>query len=340
VGTPADPGTGASAGAVAVGSADRPRVVVLDPITDVPWDYDLERAVLGPAGVDLVIPSDDDEGEAAARAADVVIVSGLRRLDAPLIRELHRSVGILCYSVGMDKVDAQAAAEAGIPVRNVPGYCTDEVADHALALLLAAWRRVPGLATRAAAYDWAVHADPELAAIRRLRGHTLGVVGAGRIGRQVAERARAFGMRTIAADPFVTDAGPELPVLPLGEVLAGADALVLCAALTSATRWLIGRDELASVRSGLVLVNVARGGLIDERALADALRDGRVAFAALDVRDPEPPRPDADALAGLTNVLQTPHVGGASQEATADLHRMAAEICLEMLAAGGRGADA
>jgi D-3-phosphoglycerate dehydrogenase len=321
-------------------AASRPRVVVLDPIRDVAWDYDLERAVLAPAGVDLVIPADDPAADAEARDADVVIVSGIRRLEAPLIGELRRAVGILCYSVGMDKVDGEAAAAAGIPVRNVPGYCTDEVADQALALLLAAWRRVPGLAARAEAYDWAVHADQDLAAIRRMRGHTLGVVGAGRIGRQVAQRARAFGMRTIAADPFVADAGSELPVLPFDEVLARADAIVLCAALSPRTRGLIGSDALARVRPGLVLVNVARGGLVDEPALATALRDGRVSFAALDVRDPEPPRPDADPLAGLPNVLQTPHVGGASQEATADLHRMAAGICLELLTAAGRVAPA
>jgi D-3-phosphoglycerate dehydrogenase len=327
------PSGGGRPGAVDPG---RPRVVVLDPIREVPWDYDLERTLLEPAGVELVIPADDAEAEEAARRADVVILSGLRRLEAPLIGQLRRAVGILCYSVGMDKVDQEAARAAGIVVRNVPGYCTDDVADHALALLLAAWRRLPGLSARAAAHDWAIHADPDLAALRRMRGRTLGVVGAGRIGRAVAERARGFGMRTIAADPLVLDASPDLPVLPFEDVLAASDALVLCASLTPSTRGLIGREALARVRPGLVLVNVARGGLVDEVALAEALRDGRVAWAALDVRDPEPPRPEADPLRGLPNVLQTPHVGGASQEASADLHRMAAEICLELLATAGR----
>jgi D-3-phosphoglycerate dehydrogenase / 2-oxoglutarate reductase len=317
-------------------SVVRPRVVVLDPIRDVPWDYDLERRVLGPAGVELVVPADDAEGEDAVQSADVVIVTGLRRLEAPLVARLGRAVGIVCYSVGMDAVDGEAAARAGIPVRNVPGYCSDEVADHALTLLLAAWRRLPRLSARAAAHDWAVHADPALAAIRRLRAHTLGVVGAGRIGRGIAARARAFGMRTLAADPLVTDAGPDLPVVPLRELLAQVDALVLAAPLTPDTRGLIGRDALARVRPGLVLVNVARGGLVDEAALAEALADGRVSAAALDVRDPEPPDPARDPLTGHPAVLQTPHVGGSSQEASADLHRMAAEVCLELLAAAGR----
>ncbi|CAN5800869.1 hypothetical protein BH23CHL8_BH23CHL8_30210 [soil metagenome] len=317
----------------------RPQVLVLDPIREVAWDYDRDRAVLAPAGVELVVPQSDAAADEAAPAADVIIVTGFRRLDAEALGRLRRAVGIVCYSVGMDGVDLAAAERLGLAVHNVPGYCTDEVADHALTLLLAAWRRLPRLAARAAAHDWAVHDDPELLAVRRLRGATLGIVGAGRIGRAVAERARAFGLSTLASDPLVSDAGPGLPVLPFHEVLARADALVLCAPLVPATRGLIGREALARVRAGLVLVNVARGGLVDEAALAEALRDGRVAAAALDVRDPEPPDPGHDPLAGLAGVLQTPHVAGSSHEARADLQRMAAEACLELLSAAGRLPD-
>jgi D-3-phosphoglycerate dehydrogenase / 2-oxoglutarate reductase len=314
----------------------RPRVLVLDPIRDVPWDYDVERAVLARAGARLVVPEVEDEVDELARGADAIIVTGLRRLESELIASLDRTVGIVCYSTGMDAVDLPAARAAGLAVRNVPGYCTDEVADHALALLLAAWRRLPRLSARAAAHDWAVHDDPEFRAIRRLRGRTAGILGAGRIGRAVAARARAFGLVTIAADPLVTDAGEGLPVVRIEELLTRADALVLCAPLTPETRGIVGRDALARVRPGLVLVNVARGGLVDEQALAEALRDGRVAAAALDVRDPEPPRPEDDPLADLPGVLQTPHVAGASQEARLDLQRMAAETCLELLAENGR----
>jgi D-3-phosphoglycerate dehydrogenase len=236
----------------------------------------------------------------------------------------------------MDRVDADAASRAGIAVRNVPGYCTDEVADHALALLLAAWRRVPQLAARTREGDWDVHDDADLRAIRRLRGKTLGLVGAGRIGRAVAARARAFGMTTIADDPYVADAGPDLAVVPLATLLERSDALVLCALLTAETRGLIGRDALARVRPGLVLVNVARGGLVDEAALAEAMRDGRVAAAALDVRDPEPPVPGRDPLAGLPGLLVTPHIAASSQEAVRDLHEMAAAISLDLLRGAGR----
>jgi phosphoglycerate dehydrogenase-like enzyme len=312
-------------------------VTFLDPIRDRDWNYEIEAGILRPHGVRLVIPPNDAAADAAIQDSDVVIVSGIRRLEAPLIETLRRAVGILCYSIGMDKVDGAAAAARGIPVRNIPGYCSDEVADHALTLLLAAWRRLIPLSHRTGEGNWNTADDPDLGAIRRLRGSTLGIVGAGRIGRGVARRARGFGLRTIAADPFIepgTD--PELEILPLGEVLAQADALVLCAALTPDNRRMIDHDALALVRPGVVLVNVARGGLVDEAALSEALADGRVGVAALDVRDPEPPQPGSDPLSGFENVILTPHIAASSQEAVEDLHKLAAEISLELLRAGGR----
>lgn len=318
-----------------VGTA--PTVTFHDPIRGRDWNYGIEEQVLGPHGVRLVVPPTDAAADAAIEDADVVIVTGIRRLEADRIATLRRAVGILCYSIGMDKVDGAAAAERGIPVRNVPGYCSDEVADHALTLLLAAWRRLGPLSRRTAEGSWSVAQDPDVGAIHRMRGSTVGIVGAGRIGKGVARRARGFGFRTIASDPFVEPGSdPELEILPLPELLAQADALVLCAALTAENRHMIDAEALARVRPGLVLVNVARGGLVDESALAPALADGRVAVAALDVRDPEPPKPGADPLAGLDNLVLTPHIAASSQEAVLDLHRMAAEISLELLRAGGR----
>jgi D-3-phosphoglycerate dehydrogenase len=248
-------------------------------------------------------------------------------------------VGILCYSIGMDKVDAAAAAKAGIPVRNIPDYCTDEVSDHAIALLMAAERRIQPV-TKAMGTGWKLQDRAALAPIRRIRGQTLGVLGAGRIGRTVARKARGLGFMTIAHDPLVAvTADPDLELVTFDALLARADAIVLCAALTDGSRGVIGREALATVRPGMIVVNVARGGLIDEQALADALRDGRVGYAALDVRDPEPPDPATDPLRDLPNVLQTPHVAATSQEAIEDLHRIAAETIVEMLEAAGRISD-
>jgi D-3-phosphoglycerate dehydrogenase / 2-oxoglutarate reductase len=315
--------------------ATRPRVVVFDPIPG-GWSFASDAEVLGGRSVDLVVPPDEAAADAAIRTADAIIVTGVRRLDAARIKTLERCVGILCYSIGMDKVDGPAAAAAGIPVRNVPDYCTDEVSDHALTLLLAAQRRLLPIANATAAGEWPLRDRGQLAAIRRLRGQTLGIAGAGRTGSLVARKARGFGFRTIAHDPFVTDPGdPDLELVRFDELLQRADAIVICAALTPGAPPLISRDALQQVRPGLILVNVARGGHIDENALAEALQDGRVAVAALDVRATEPPS-QPDPLAGLANVIQTPHVAASSREAAEDLHRLAAQYVLGLLEDAGR----
>ncbi len=322
--------------AIATVAGLRPRVVIHDPIPG-GWSWASETEILAQRGVDLVVPTDGAAATEAIRTADAVIVTGMDRLDARRVASLERCIGILCYSIGMDKVDGAAAAARNIPVRNVPDYCTDEVSDHALALLLAAQRRLLPLATATAAGGWPAGDRAITGSIRRMRGQTLGVIGAGRIGRLVARKARAFGFRTIAHDPFIAASGdPELALVERDLLLATSDAIVLCAAYTPGTPPLISAQTLDLVRPGLILVNVARGGLIDEFALADALLDGRVAVAALDVRVTEPTDRADDPLAGLRNVILTPHVAATSRDATDDLHRLAAESILELLEAGGR----
>lgn len=313
----------------------RPRVVVFDPIPG-DWSFESDAAILGARGVELVVPADEVAADEAIRTADAVIVTGVRRLDAGRVAGLQDCAGILCYSIGMDKVDGPTAASAGIPVRNVPDYCTDEVADHGVTLLLAAQRRLLPLAIATAAGEWPVRDRSLLGEVQRLRGQTLGIAGAGRIGRSIARKARAFGFRTIAHDPFLTDAGdPDLDLVGLDALLAESDSIVLCAAFTPGSPPLISRETLTHVKRGLILVNVARGGHIDEVALAEALRDGRVAVAALDVRVTEPPD-EADPLRGLPNVILTPHIAATSQQASEDLHRLAATYVLEMLEDAGR----
>jgi D-3-phosphoglycerate dehydrogenase len=317
-------------------SGGRPTVVVFDPVPGIST-WGPETAILGSRGVELIVPDDAAEADEAIRTADAVIVTGYGRLDATHVASLERCVGVLCYSIGMDKVDGPAAQAAGIPVRNVPDYCTDEVSDHAMALLLAAQRRILPFATATAAGGWPNNEVAITGSIRRLRGQTLGIAGAGRIGRLVAAKARAFGFQTIAHDPFITAAvDPDLPLMDRDEFFATADAIVVCAAYTPGAPPLISRDALAGVKPGLILVNVARGGHVDERALAEALRDGRVAAAALDVRETEPPDLADDPLSRLPNVILTPHVAGTSREAVEDLHRLAAEYILDLLETGGR----
>jgi len=314
-----------------------PSVLVYDPYPDEEWAASL-RAVIG-ADIDVVIPWEPEAADAALPLADVVIATGRRRLGPAEIARMERATGVVCFSIGMDQVDADAAAAAGIAVTNIPDYCTDDVADHAMALLLAAQRRLVPLATETAAGTWTGHRAVDVAALRRVGGRTLGLVGFGRIGRAVAERARAFGLRIVAYDPGQeTSPVPYAELVSLDALAERADAVVLCAALTPASRGVIGADFLARVRPGLVLVNVARGGLVDEAALLAALDDGRVAVAALDVRAVEPPDPADDRLAGRPDVLVTPHAAGSSVEAFDDLLVKTAAVVRRLLATERAGA--
>jgi D-3-phosphoglycerate dehydrogenase len=311
-----------------------PTVLVYDPITTVEWTYEPERELLSEAGVRLTVPTTSRATDDELFDADVVIVSD--PFPAELTLRLTHCAGLICYSVGMDAVDADAARAAGVPVTNVAGYCTEEVSDHALALLLALQRRIVPFATAAANGEWEVYRSDDFRSVRRLRGQRLGIVGLGRIGSRVAAKAAAFGMTVAAYDPYL-DSSPlaDVTLLQLGELLRTSDAVVLCSSLTESSRRIIDAERLASMPAGAVLVNVARGSLVDEEALAAALRSGHLGGAALDVRAQEPPAAD-DPLRALPNVVLTQHIGATSRESHADLHRLAAERALELLARAGR----
>jgi phosphoglycerate dehydrogenase-like enzyme len=313
-----------------------PQVLLFDPITWIhDWSYEEERTALAALGVDLVIPPDREARDRDLAEADVVVVSSIDRLTATHVERLQRCVGILCYSAGMDAVDLEAAGRANIAVTNIRAGTVD-VADHAMTLLLAAWRRLPAMISEARAGIWDLEQHPEFRAIPRLDGSTLGILGAGPIGRAVAARARAFGLRTIATYRRPEGAEPDLPHVPLDRLVAESGALVLTASLNPSTRGIVDRRLLAGARPGLILVNVGRGALVVERDLADALDAGIVAVAALDVRDPEPPDPDDDVLTGRPDVIQTPHSAGVSAEALSSLHRLAAVEIEGLLRQGGR----
>lgn len=312
-----------------------PNVLIWDPIRDIEWSYRREADLLRADGVELVIPATDTASPEQLEAADVVIVSD--PFPAELLDGLKRCVGIICYSVGMNAVDAGAAAAAGIPVTNVAGYCTDEVADHALALLLALQRHLFPFLVAAQLGDWDVYHGPHFTGIRRLRGQTVGIVGLGRIGSQVAVRCMAFGMRVIAYDPYVETPGAAgVTMVSLDELLGSSDTVIVCGALTATSRGLLDGERIARMRPGALLVNVARGGLVDEAALAAAIRSGAIGGAALDVRAQEPPADDPDPLRGLPTVLLTQHMAATSQEARDDLHVFAARRAVELLTAAGR----
>ena len=314
-----------------------PQVLFFDPITwvDDGWRYDIETAALAPLGVDVVIPDDRAARDRSLATADVVVVSSIDNLTAADIHRLERCVGILCYSAGMDAVDLAAAAEKGIPVTNVRAGTVD-VADHAMALLLSAWRMLPEMTAAVEAHRWEVAEHPRFRSIPRLEGATVGIFGAGAIGRAVADRARAFGITTIATYRRPESATADLPHVPVEQLFAESDAVVLTASLTPSSKGIVNRRLLEGARAGMVLVNVGRGGLIVEGDLVWALDQGIVRAAGLDVRDPEPPDPDSDPLAGRSDVIGTPHLAGMSAAAIAGLPRLAAEAIETLLRQGDR----
>lgn len=314
----------------------RPLVTLFDPLTwSREFSYEVEARILDEAGVDLVVPDDEAQRDSVIARADVLISSGTVPVGREVISRLERCVAIQCYSVGMDAVDGEAARSAGIRVANV-NASTNDVADHTITLLLAMERQLPQMLHATRAGQWDLRELPETRDIRRLEGQTLGIVGAGRIGRAVASRARAFGFSTIAYDVASDSDDPELEMVELEELMSRSDAIAVCAALTSESRHVIGATALKHVKPGAFLVNAARGGLIDEAALLEALQDGRIRMAALDVRDPEPPDPEHDRLSARADVIQTPHMAAMSERTRSDVHHLVGHNVIAMLREAGR----
>lgn len=312
-----------------------PVVVIPAPIDIMDWSYDVEREILGRHGIRLVVPASAEEARAAMPDADVIFTSS--PITADDIATLNSCVGILCYSVGMDYVDSRAAAARGIPVWNCPTSNNEEVSDHAVLLILAAQRRLLPLAIAARDGDWNVYEWPLLGEIHRLSTRTVGIIGLGRIGHLVARKLRGFRLTVIAYDPFITGtADPEVELVALEQLCQRADIVVSCASLTDTSRGLIDARIIAAMKPGVIVVNVSRGGVVVEDALADALESGHVAYAALDVRSPEPPTPEGDRITRLPNVLLTQHIAASSVESIAGLHVEAASQIVAMLRQAGR----
>lgn len=308
-------------------SKDPPRrVVILD---DGYAHYDAEREVLSPLGAELVLRPCRGETEAVRAAiadADAALVRE-SPVDAQAIAATRARV-IVRYGVGHDNIDGAAAAARGIVVSNVPAFGTEEVSDHAIALLLAAARRIAEADRRVRAGGWGVPMDRK---VYRLRGGTLGLVGYGRIGQAVHRKAAALGIaRVLVHDPFLKSVPEGVEPASLDRVAREADAISLHAPATNATHHIVGRAFLAQVKPTAILVNTARGALVDEAALAAALAEGRLLAAGLDVFSPEPLRADSP-LRTLENVVLTDHAAWYSEQAITDLQREAAEEVARVL---------
>jgi D-3-phosphoglycerate dehydrogenase / 2-oxoglutarate reductase len=292
--------------------------------------FDIEAGVLAAAGIELTARkcTTDDDVIALAGDADAVLVVTYPITEAVLARCPKLRV-IVRYGVGVDNVDIAAATARGVMVCNVPDYCIDEVANHTMAMLLALNRRLvqQGNAIRSSQ-------RAPLAPMGRLRGETLGLIGLGRLAQAVAHRARGFGLNVIAYDPYVADGGPaDAELLPLDEVLAAADYVAVHVPLTPETHGLIGARELALMKPTAYIVSTARGGIISEVALAQALDRGEIAGAGLDVWEREPVSAD-NPLLGYPQVIATPHTAYFSDESALAIRRRVAEIASEALLGG------
>ncbi len=258
---------------------------------------------------------------AEAREATVLVPTNIDRVDAALVDALPRLRHLASYGVGVNHVDLDACRRRGVLVTYTPGVLTDATADHTMALLLAAARRVVDGDRVVRSGGWRA-VDPAFMLGTEVTGKTLGIVGFGRIGQAVAARARGFGLRVLYASPREA-AFEGARRVALDALLAESDFVSLHVPLTPDTENLLSRERIARLRPGAVVVNTARGAVVDDAALAEALASGRVAAAGLDVFRDEPRIPEA--YLALPNVILNPHLGSGTRETRAAMARMTLE---------------
>jgi D-3-phosphoglycerate dehydrogenase len=300
-------------------------------LTDRAWpDDSIEREVVEAAGLSLVSgPPDASPAETVehlvAEHQPAAIMTCWAAVSAEAIAASPALRLVARMGVGLDNIAVDAATERGVLVTNVPDYCVEEVSDHAVGLVLAWTRGLVRGDREVRAGRW----DPAGARQRRLAALTCGVVGYGRIGRLTARKLAGLGARVITSDPFPPRDTHGIPVVPLDELLRSSDAVIVHAPLTPATHHLIGPRELSLMPRGALIVNVSRGGLVDTAALIEALRDGRLGAAGLDVLESEPEVPRE--LLEHPEVVITPHIAFSSDLAVKQLRRSAAEEVVRVL---------
>ncbi len=287
-----------------------------------------ERAVLEAAGAELVLAASIEEFRQLAPDADGVLNNHFQ-LRAPELALLTRCRCIAHHAVGVDMIDTAEAARLGIVVANVPRYGSDDVADQAMMLLLASARKLREQEAMAKRDHWDIG---ELVPIYRLRGRTLGIVGVGNIGTELAKRATAFGLNVVAYDPYARSevfAAHGIEQVSLDELLRRSDFVSVHTPLTPETRGLIDAEALAKLQPGAIVINVARGPIIDEVALAAALESGHIGAAGIDVFAKEPPPLDASIRQSPRTIL-TPHAAFYSE---ASIESMQVDAAREVAAA-------
>lgn len=297
-------------------------------------DYQLEADTLAASGLDIELVRLDARTpeQLLPHIADAHgLIVQWATINRALMQAMRRCKVISRYGIGVDMVDLDAATDHGILVCNVPDYCIDEVSNHTLAFLLALNRHLLVQHAHVAAGHWG---GPPGGAPARLTGQTLGLIGLGNIGRVVAAKAAALGLKVVAFDPYLAPeraASLGVGLRDLDTLLSETDYVSVHCPLTAETRHLIGAAQLARMKPSAYLINMARGPIVDQAALVQALRSGQIAGAAVDVQEQEPPAA-GEPLLQLPNVLFTPHTASWSTEAMLQLRRETAQNVVRVLA--------
>ncbi len=302
-------------------------VIHTDPLHS---DFSAEREELAPINAEFRVARcrTEEEVAAACQEADGLIVTYAKVGRTALVAMPNLKI-MVRTGVGYDSLDVPAATERKIMVANVPDYCVSEVADHSLALLLAWWRRIGELDRQVRTEGWGAPVKP----VYRLEGKTLGILGLGRMGQAVATRARGFGLRLLGHDPYVPDAAfaaLDVERVTPDRLFSESDILTIHSPLTEKTHGIVGEKTLRLMKPTAVVVNTSRGGLINTADLVAAIRERRLAGAALDVLETEP-LPVDHPIRSLPRVLLTPHAAWYSEQSEPELRRRAARIVAQGL---------
>lgn len=298
-------------------------------------DTDIEKKILNKIDAKLTLSQckSSEEVIEEAKGAD-----GLLNQYAPITKEVFNQLEdlkvVARYGIGIDTIDVEAAVDKGVAVVNVPSYCEEEVSDHTVALLLCCLRKINlyDREVKNGHWDWKTGIP-----IKRLKGKTLGVIALGKIARKVVDKIKPFGFQVISYDPYISkevfDGLGITQANNLKDLLIKADVVCVHAPLTRKTKHLIGEHELEMMKSEAVLINTSRGGVVDNEALYQALREGQIAMAGLDVLEEEPPLTSIseNPLVELDNIILTPHAAWYSEEAVIELRTKAAQGVAKVL---------
>ncbi|MBB3917594.1 C-terminal binding protein [Rhizobium fabae] len=283
-----------------------------------------EETILGDIGkIVFAGAASDEELRKLVRDADAIL-NCYRPLSVDMINAMEKCKIIARYGIGVDTIPLAAAHARGIVVTNVPDYCIEEVADHALALMLALTRGILRGVDQTRTGQWDITA---LRPLHRQRGRTVGLIGFGRIAKAFGERVKSLGYNVVAHDPYVSEevfAKAGVQSMRLETVFECADVVSLHAPLTATSRHLVNSARLATMKSDAIIINTSRGGLIDFEALAGALKTGVLGAAGLDVLEIEPPTSQSTPIADVPNLIVTPHLGFYSEQAMVELQTKAA----------------